>query len=157
MELRNLSVLNRKKVKRIFEIMENQWSTSVNEDYVFLLSRKEKVYIMNKEIGELDISNMRIDSIGMYLCEYRNDDIRLSIEGSQMIGPNAKQNVLELTETELQLWIRGYDIEFKDKKDTGFLIIKSGNDYFGTGKIKSNKLLNFYPKTRRIKSADSDF
>src|SRR3989338_7405418 len=79
-----------------------------------------------------------------------NKGIRLSIEGSQIIGSKAAKNIIELNEGETKLWFKGVDLE-KDCKDcSGFVILKHKGDFLGTGKCTNNKILNYVGKTRRV-------
>jgi len=51
--------------------------------------------------------------------------------------------------SELGLNADRYD-RVDDTKSKGFVIVKSSNDFFGCGKIKENKMLNYVPKSRRL-------
>ena len=79
--------------------------------------------------------------------------LRLSIEGSQIMGPYAKKNVLELSKEASRDWLKGRDLAV-ETDCSGFVIVKSGDDFMGCGKVKDNKLLNFVPKIRRIVCED---
>jgi NOL1/NOP2/fmu family ribosome biogenesis protein len=146
---KSLQILNRKESKRILEKIEGQWGTSLEGDYVLLLSEKQRVYVVNKEVFNLDLSKLRINSVGMYFADVKNG-IRLSIDGSQIIGPKATKNIIELSDEEAKQWMRGEDLD-KDTGSAAFLIIKHNNDFLGTGKAVQGKILNFVPKTRRMK------
>ncbi|MDP6265579.1 MAG: hypothetical protein QGI00_05705, partial [Candidatus Marinimicrobia bacterium] len=89
--------------------------------------------------------------IGMYFCETRNDKIRLSIEGSQIVGPKAMKNIVEINSLQVKQWMKGEDLEIENKGDyNGFVIIKHNNDFLGTGKYKDGKVLNYVGKSRRV-------
>lgn len=143
----NLKILNKKKIKQILAMLEKQWGFKDELNYAFLETAKGKIYISNKEIFNLDLSELKINSIGLYFAEIRSG-IRLSIEGSQIIGPKATKNVVELTEKETKQWMKGIDIEKKTDTE-GFVILKHKNDFLGSGKATEDKILNFVPKTRR--------
>ena len=90
----------------------------------------------------------------MYFCDLENG-IRLSIEGSQIIGPKATKNVVEINDEQVKQWLKGEDLEIEDKNNySGFVIIKNKNDFLGTGKIKDNKILNYVNKGRRVNIID---
>lgn len=147
--MQNLKILNKKEAKRILGMLEKQWGFKEELGYVFLETEKSKIYIAKKEVFDLDLSKVKINSIGMYFAEAVSD-IRLSIEGSQIVGPKADKNVVELDVNEIKRWMSGEDIE-KETGCTGFVIIKHGEDFFGTGKATSEgKILNFVPKVRRM-------
>lgn len=152
-KMQNLRVLERKNKKKFLELLKKQFGFDKKLDYVFLINNKNKIFIINKELVNIDINKIRINSIGMYIAEFRNDEVRLSIEGSQFIGPYTKKNVLELNDKEARQWIKGNDLE-KETKLKGFVIIKNNNDYCGCGKVKEKGILNFVPKTRRLNVSD---
>ncbi len=151
--MQNLKILNKKEVKAILEMVKKQWECDFKEDYAFLQNKDGKVFIVNKDIAKIDFKKIRINSVGLYFAELRNNEIRLSIEGSQLIGPKAKENVIELNEKEAREWLKGNDLE-KETSANGFVIIKHDKDYLGTGKARDNKILNFVPKTRRLMVSD---
>jgi NOL1/NOP2/fmu family ribosome biogenesis protein len=151
-----LKILNKKEIKPIFEFIKDHWNIddlSFLDDYGFLLNDKDNIYIAKREIFDLDLSSLRINTIGLYFGEVKNEEFRLSIEGSQMIGKYAKDNVLELTREESRDWLRGYDLD-KESELKGFVLVKYNDDFMGTGRIKEGRVLNFVPKSRRLKSSD---
>ena len=151
--MQNLRVLERKDKKTFLEILKKQFGFEDKLNYAFLTNNKNKIFIVNRDIANIDLNKIRINSIGLYIAELRNNEIRLSIEGSQLIGKKAKKNIIELDEKQAREWLKGKDIETKTKKQ-GFVILKHNNDYLGSGKVKENKILNFIPKTRRLNVSD---
>jgi NOL1/NOP2/fmu family ribosome biogenesis protein len=151
--MQNLKILNKKEVKNIFSIIKKQFDADVKLNYVFLINNKNRLYIVNKEVFDINIDKLKINSFGLYFGEFRGDGLRLSIEGSQLIGPKAKKNVLELDNKQAREWLKGYDSSLKSK-EKGFVIIKHKNDFLGCGKVVENKILNYVPKTRRLRVSD---
>lgn len=148
--MQNLKILNKRETKKILAMAKEQWGFDEEFDYVFLETGKGRIYIANKEIFNLDLSQVRINSIGIYFAETRSG-IRLSIEGSQIIGPKATKNVVELNDGEAKLWMYGTDLD-KQTECTGFVIIKYKNDFLGTGKQTADgKILNYVSKVRRMR------
>ena len=145
-----LKILNSKAIKEILKLIEKQWGAKPKLDYGFLENNKGRIFVVSKDISKIDISKLRLNSVGMYFCEIDNKGIRLSIEGSQIIGSKAAKNIIELNEGETKLWFKGVDLE-KDCKDcSGFVILKHKGDFLGTGKCTNNKILNYVGKTRRV-------
>ena len=145
-----LKILNSKEIKEIYELLHEQWGAKLKLDYGFLKNNKNRVFIVSKDISKIDISKLRINSVGIYFCEIDKAGIRLSIEGSQIVGPKAKKNVVEIDDEETKRWFKGEDIE-KDCMDcSGFIILKNKNDFLGSGKYSKDKILNYVGKTRRI-------
>ncbi len=172
--MKNLKILNSKQLKPIKQLLKQQFDADFDfSPYATLISPKDKIYIAQKDIftnSNLDLDKLRINSIGMYFAHLKNNELRLSIEGSQLVGPIAKKNIIEINKEELNQWIQGIDLDAhhpnpptthpslpnktnQNNKLTNntFIIIKHNKDYIGCGKLKQNKILNFVPKTRRIK------
>ena len=145
-----LKILNRKKIKEILALIKKQWGADFKTELAFLMNTQNKIFLVNREVFNLNLEKLRINSIGLYFGELKNNELRLSIEGSQLIGKNTKQNIAELNEKQAMQWLKGQDIEIKGQYK-GFVILKHKNDFLGTGKYKDGKVLNFVPKARRFK------
>lgn len=144
-----LKPIPNKEKKLLLKKLQEQFDFSGKLDYNLFINQDKKIFIFNKDL-QIDFSKIRVNSLGLYLANIENE-IRLTIEGSQIIGPNSKKNILELGEEQLQEWIHGNDIE-TDKKFNGFVLIKNNVDFYGAGKYKEGKVLNFIPKERRLKN-----
>ncbi len=147
---KKIEFLKSKEAKEITKIIEQQWGVKLDwtDKYFFIINNKEKLFIVNKEIREIELEKLRIDKLGLYVAEV-SGQIRLSIEGSQMTGPLAKKNIVEINEDQMSSWMQGNDLEIKGNY-SGFIIIKHNNDYLGTGRYSEGKIFNHVPKSRRI-------
>lgn len=146
-------VLNSKEVKAIAAMVKQQWGTDLSElsPGCGLLEGKDgDIFLISRDIERLDLQQLRINSLGLYFGQLRNDELRLSIEGSQIVGKTATKNVVELDDTEFKLWLRGEDIEKTLIDCSGYVLIKHNTDFVGCGKCKEGKILNFVPKARRV-------
>lgn len=144
-------VLNTREVKVILKWLKEQYGIKeLKIDSVFLKSTKDRIYLSNKYISELEPKSLRINLIGMYFATEEPNGVRLSIEGSQIIGPKSTKNVAELNKKQIADWMRGEDIEYQGSLK-GFVIIKCDNDFYGVGGYKEGKILNYVSKDRRIK------
>ena len=147
-----LKILNSKEIKEIHKLIESQWGAKIKLDYGFLKNSKNRIFIINKSISKIDFSKLRLNSAGMYFCEIDDKGIRLSIEGSQIIGAKAARNAVELNEEETRKWFKGEDLEKECKDCKGFVILKNKKDFLGTGKYSNGRILNYVSKTRRVNS-----
>jgi len=165
-----LKFLNSKEVKEILKLIENQWGAELKLNYHILKNNKNRIFLINKDINKIELDKLRINSIGMYFCDLENG-IRLSIEGSQIIGPKATNNVAEIDEEQVKQWLKGEDLELREGSSSrtsnisplpsprsrqdysGFVVIKHDNDFLGTGKYKEGKILNYVSKSRRINAS----
>jgi len=146
----NLKILNTRDVKKIHEQLNKQFGYKKKLDYAFLKSARGRIYLVTRDIAEINFEELNIDTVGFYFAtEDDSGELRLTIEGSQLVGPNAKHNVLELSDGLFKLWFAGHDIETKEELK-GYVIIKNNNDYYSCGRIVNGTLRNFVPKTRRI-------
>lgn len=150
-----LKPLNRRDVSKILKQIGEEYGCDAKkfmiEDYTFFISEKDKVYIITNEIKEINMDALRINSMGLYFCELNRENIRLSMEGSHIIGKIATKNILEVDDKTSREWLKGIDIDSKQEFD-GFVIIKHNNDLIGCGKYKENKILNYVTKARRVMS-----
>lgn len=122
------------------ELLEEQFGTQI--DLEFKKMGKNRIYAF-KRCG----LNIKTYHYGLYFGKMDKDGIRLTIEGSYLIGPSAKKGVLEVEEDKAIKWMRGEDIEGNVR---GYVIIKWGNYFLGCGKGNGKEIRNFIPKRRRI-------
>ncbi len=151
--MQNLNILNKKEIKKILELIEEQFGCVFESDYVFLMNNENKIFVANKELFDVDFEKLRVNSLGLYFGEANNGELRLTIEGSQIIGPHATKGVVELDDSEAREWLKGSDLE-KQTDEKGFVIITNGKDFLGSGKVKDGRILNYVPKTRRLNVSD---
>jgi NOL1/NOP2/fmu family ribosome biogenesis protein len=149
-----LKSLNRKEATRFLEQISKEYGCDAEalmiNDYTFFMSEANKIFIIKNSIKEVNLNNLRINSLGLYFCEINHGQIRLSMEGSLMIGKIATKNILEVDGVMAREWLKGYDLEI-DQKFDGFIIIKHGDDYMGCGRYKEGRILNYVSKPRRVK------
>ncbi|MBR9676180.1 hypothetical protein GOV05_04170 [Candidatus Woesearchaeota archaeon] len=147
--------LNSKEVKRIKKSIDECYGLSFDTSkYALCLSPKNKIYLINRDVDKIDLGSVKINTIGLYFAESKGGELRLSMDGAMMIGRNATKNVVELSSSDSEKWLRGYDLDLEGEHK-GFVIIKNSNgDVLGCSKHKNGKLMNFTPKERRIKSSD---
>ena len=109
--MQNLKVLNSREKKEILKLINVQFGCSFDMDYEVFMNEKNKLFIMTKDISKIDLNELRINSLGMYFGEVNRGELRLSIEGSQMLGKSAKKNVLVLDEDDADKWMKGEDFD----------------------------------------------
>ena len=148
-----LKILNNKEIKEIYQLIEKQWSAKIKLDYGFLKNNKNRVFMVSKDIAKIDTSKLRLNSVGMYFCEIDENGIRLSIEGSQIVGEHAGKNIVELNGEEARNWFKGENLDKECKDCNGFVILKNKKDFLGTGKYSNGRILNYVGKTRRVNIA----
>lgn len=141
--------LNSREIRGLIEAIKSQWGGCPELDFLFLKKRDGRIYLVARDISNFESEGLFVSSIGLYFARETHGELRLSIEGSQIVGPHAKRNVLELTEPQFRLWITGQEPEIKEERQ-GFQIISHSGDFYGCGRLVQGKLLNLVPKERRI-------
>jgi len=159
--------LNSREARVVSDKINEQWDADFKfEDFVYK-STKDKFYLVSRDLEMINYKDYYIENYGVYFCHenFKNKEIRLSVEGAQIIGPLAKKNVVELDSGLMKLWMSGHDIPYSGEAE-GMIIAKFEGDYLGCGKIKVKEvvvtdengneqkeeqrmILNFVPKTRR--------
>ena len=144
-------ILTKKETKQLINKIKQQYGIKDLElEYIFLKT-KDKIYLISKEFSKVDLENLRVNSMGLYFANVTNK-IRLTIEGSQMIGDLAKKNILEINEEQLKDYFNGEDLKVDKKFNFNDSVnLKYKDKYLGTGKYKEGRIINFFPKERRVK------
>ena len=129
----------------MLDLLKKQFGVEINLNYEI---KNNKVWVMSRQVKDFDF-NLPIVSKGIYFGYLEHDGLRLSIDGSQIIGKLAKKNIIELNEKEMKEWFKGLSIEKKAPK--GYLILKYKKDIIGCGKSNGRIIWNTVPKERRIR------
>ena len=125
----------------------DQYGFSEKLDYIFSISEKGNVYIVNHSVKDIDLNELHTHIVGIYFGEWKRGELRLSIEGSQLVGPHSTKNILIVDSKVEKMWMYGLDIPCSGL--SGFVMVK-GRDFLGSGRLKEGKILNHVPKGRRI-------
>ncbi|MBN2881855.1 hypothetical protein JXM83_07445 [Candidatus Woesearchaeota archaeon] len=149
-----LFFLNSKERRKFYSTLETSYGLSdfsIFDDYDVLSRRKDEVdriFLLKLSVSEIPLDNVRIDSLGLFFCEISENEVKLSIEGSNFIGLKCSKNVLDLDLDVAKRYMSGEDIsvDFKDSQ----VIVKSGTDFLGSSFVKNNVLINNVPKERRL-------
>ncbi|NJF24588.1 hypothetical protein [Thermococcus sp. Bubb.Bath] len=96
---------------------------------------------------------LKIKSDGwLYFGRVESDGIRLSIEGSFLVGPRATKSVVELDDERARRYLAGESVEIDDKELHGWVIVKWRTYFLGSAKAKEGRLINYVPKERRLRA-----
>jgi NOL1/NOP2/fmu family ribosome biogenesis protein len=139
--------------KRIIEKLNEQYGIT-DLPYLVILFGKEKLRLYSgilskEELYHLD-NNARIETIGLYFAKYEEEsNIRLTIDGLQLLKDQITKNIYELDDNEADNWLKGNDLDIKT--DYGWKVLKNNGEFIGCGKSTGEKISNFMPKERRIK------
>jgi NOL1/NOP2/fmu family ribosome biogenesis protein len=149
--------LNNKDAKKELAIIEEYWGCDLKDllsEHIILKSSKLKLYLLRRDSVKVEWPQ-RISQAGLYIASVKDALPRLSVEGSQLIGPRATKQIMDISTEDADQWIRGTKLPVGDEV-RGCLIIRCGTDYMSCGHAKENVLTNYLPKSRRIHSSDID-
>jgi NOL1/NOP2/fmu family ribosome biogenesis protein len=148
--MQQLNILNTREVKKIREQVIGQFGFFPKEDYAYLRNENNRIFLVNKDIARIELKKLKIDKIGLYFAEImKNEEVRLSKEGAQIIGKGAKSNVIELNEGEIKEYFQGSDLDKDLGNDNKLVLLRYKDDIIGCAKYKEGKILNFLPKINR--------
>ncbi|MDP3987037.1 MAG: hypothetical protein Q8P81_02310 [Nanoarchaeota archaeon] len=123
-------------------------------DGTIIMKGREKMFLFSGSLGGRTIKKLEesvvIERVGVYFAKIVDDKIKLSIEGVNLLKNQISKNIFDLDESSTDDWIRGRDLNIKTGL-RGFLVMRHGSDFLGTGKASENKIGNFIPKSRRVK------
>ena len=117
---------------------------------------KERIFLFNGDFSDEQIKNLEkivfIEKIGIYVGAIflPTDEIRLSIEGTQIFKDQITKNLFEINEEKFGNWMQGEELNIQTGLK-GIIVIKYRNNFLGCGKASENKIGNFIPKNRRLK------
>jgi hypothetical protein len=76
--VQSLKILNSKETKQIYELLEAQYGYTGKLDAVFMLSeKKQRIYLFTRDLAKMDISRLRVDSMGLYFGTLFEGKLRL--------------------------------------------------------------------------------
>jgi len=153
--MQQLTILNSREVKKIREVIVEQFGYFPEKEYAFLKGENEKVFIVNRDLEKIDLKKLIVDRVGLYFAELKEREIRLSKEGAQLLGHEAYlqgkelKNVIDFTGEELREYFQGVDVVKDLGVENRLVLLRYKQDIFGCAKYKEGKILNFMPKQHR--------
>jgi len=152
-----LKILSPREKTEIVEKLKKQFGIK-NVEGIFTKRGEERLFLFQgnftqKQIHELE-RTIPIERVGIYFGKDINGQIRLSIEGTQILKNQIAENIFELSDEQAELWMKGNELEIQTGKK-GFLVMKYKDDFLGCGKASELKITNFVPKNRRLKNKES--
>lgn len=145
---RFLTVLNAKDRKELRLALSEQYGIDDLPDYEYVSTNKDKVYAVSHSLRGVAWEDLRLDRVGVYIGKWLSDGFRPSLEGSQLLGPLADENVVELGKQGLMGWLKGRDVDTM-YDDSRFVLVRYQDDFIGGAKMKNGTLLNSVSKSRK--------
>lgn len=148
-----IKILNKKENQEIVNKLKKQFGIS-NLNGILVKYGPEKIFLYQGSFSEQEIKKLErivpVERIGIYFAKIQNNQIRLSIEATQILQEQINKNIFELDDEQVENWMMGQELDVQTgKKD--FLIMKYQNDFLGCGKASEKKIGNYIPKNRRLR------
>jgi NOL1/NOP2/fmu family ribosome biogenesis protein len=154
MQIEKMKILKKEEVEQIENIVEKNYGAKIDlKQFLVLKTLEEKIFLTTKDLLNLDLSKLQINSMGMNFGKLkRNEKIFLTIEGSQIVGAKATKNIVLLNEENAKKFMQGSDV--KPEKEINceyhnFAIVKFGEDVLGSSLLTEEGIKNQLPKSRR--------
>lgn len=116
---------------------------------------EEKIFLFQGDLTSQEVREIEditpIEVIGVYFAKEQEGEVRLSIEGTYLMKDQISKNIFDMTDQQEEDWIRGRELNIQTGK-RGYLAMRYKGDFLGCGKASAEKISNFVPKTRRLKS-----
>lgn len=116
---------------------------------------KDRLFLFTGEAGDKELEKIQhsapIEKIGVYFAKIINDEIKLTIEGTQALSSQITKGIFNLDSRQAEEWMMGRELNIKTGLK-GFIAIKHKDDFLGCGKASQEKITNFIPKPRRLKN-----
>lgn len=150
----NAKFLNSKEKKELTIELEELYGINNLSNYQLLETGKKKIRafsgtLSNEEIIKL-AQSIRIEIIGMYMVSKRDDQARVNFDALPVLKNQITRNIIEINKEQLEKWIRGQDLEIQVQRGT--IVLKYEDDLVGVGKSNGEKIFNYIPKERKIKT-----
>ncbi|QQG38840.1 MAG: hypothetical protein HYS32_04560 [Candidatus Woesearchaeota archaeon] len=141
-------VLNKNQLREITNFLEKRFGFKGELNYTFLREGKE-LFVTNKDVSKMHFKGLKVRKTGVYFGKVLDGDVLLSVEGSQIVGKSAKNNVIVLAAEEVYLWLSGAEI--KSKVEDGIYLVREDKDFLGCCKVRNNIIINSLSMDRRVK------
>ncbi|MBU3913622.1 MAG: hypothetical protein KKB21_00130 [Nanoarchaeota archaeon] len=151
--MRRFETLKRAEKERILEKLKEQFGIT-NLPYLLVKQGREKIRAFSGSLSREELEklgeNVNVDTVGIYLLKEENE-LRLSHDGASLLQNQITKNILELSSEQADEWLRGHDL-FINSEIRGLIVLKYKDLVIGCGKSSGERITNFVPKERRIRS-----
>jgi len=151
-----IELLDKTKKKKILGLLEESYGIS-KLPHLFLKLGKDKYRIFSGNLSKEEIKdlekNTRLEVIGSRLCTTSENSVRINFDMMNLpeIKSQITENIIEITDEQLNKWIKGENLDIDSKTDARYIIIKHKNDFIGIARNQEGFLKNYVPKERRVR------
>jgi len=148
-----MKILRANEKKKILQQLNEQYGIT-KLPHLLIRFGKEKIRAFSGSLSADELITLdmylRVESAGIYIAKQQEDGIRLTIDGVSLFKNQISKNILEISNSQAEEWFKGNDLIIESERV--FKIIKNNNELIGCGKSTGEKITNFTPKERRVKS-----
>lgn len=122
------------------------------ENFLFIL-RSGDIYFTS--INDFDYSRIKFLRAGIKLASLdKKSGWRLTSNAVQLLGNNIRRNIVQLEDKEkFKLYFMGQKTEI-NFPDCDFTVVKFKDYFIGSGKVRNNVLLSYFPRSKRTIEID---
>lgn len=80
-----MKFLNNKETKRLIETLENQYNVKLSLDDYYIYTSENKFYLISKDIAKINLEELNIKSIGLYLGKMEKGNFVISPEAAHLL------------------------------------------------------------------------
>ena len=122
--------------------------------YLLIEAGKQRLRAFSGDLSGEQILQLaqiaNIETIGMYIISQKDDDLRLNFDALPLFKSQITKRIFEINKNQLALWMRGYDLDIKCER--GIVVLKYQDELVGIGKCNTEKIFNYLPKERKLKT-----
>jgi len=136
-----------KQISDNYGIDENFWN-----EYLFILRSGDLYFVAT---NDFDYERIKFLRTGIKLASLdKKIGWRLTSNAVQIIGSKITRNILNLeNKDQLKTYFMGQKTKI-DFPDSDFVVVKYGDYFIGSGKLKDSILLSYFPRSRRTIEID---
>ncbi|MBU0760513.1 MAG: hypothetical protein KJ718_06240 [Nanoarchaeota archaeon] len=141
--------------KKILAVLGEQYGLS-SLSYLLIEGGRKKLRAFSGSLSKEEILGLgnltNIELIGMYIISRRDQDLRINFDALSIpeIKNQISKNIIKISKQQLELWMRGHDLEIKCER--GPVVLQFQDDFVGIGKSNTEKIFNYVPKERKLKT-----
>ena len=149
----NVHFIKSKEKKELIQELEKFYGIT-ELPYLLIETGKKKIRAFSGSFTKEDMLELakitNVEVIGMYIISKKDEDARISFDSLSILKKHITKNIIEIEESQLNQWIRGHDLDIPKQK--GVIVLKHKDDLVGVGKSNGEKIFNYVPKERKIKT-----
>jgi NOL1/NOP2/fmu family ribosome biogenesis protein len=150
----NVRFIKSKEKKKIVEQLSEIYGIE-ELNYLLIETGKRKIRAYSGHLSKEELSQLgnlvNVEIIGTYLINTRDEDPRLNFDVISLLRDKITKNIIEIDKKQLEKWIRGHDLDIPNIP-RGQVILKFDGELIGVGKSNEEKIFNYVPKERKLKT-----